>query len=345
VKARTARREDPAAGGPLTRAFRRHLLSVMQFDARNPEVQTRYNEALRAGRPGPASSFSGNEANPYFRNGGGTFEEIGSTLGLSRLEDGRGLAIVDLDGDGAQDVVLHNFYRNPVVALLNRSAPGTTWLRLRLRGTASNRFGIGARVEVAGRVQELSCGMGYQSGNAPELHFGLGAAASADVKIRWPSGAVQTLPGLAGNRIHTIVEGEAAVRSDAPTPVAVEPDPAPPKLRVPGEPKGIAPPPPEGPKLVIAFSVDCLSCIEELRRMDEIEREGRALGLEVTWAGLDDPKRVEEEFARNGARSRPSFLAGPLPTPTVWLIRGGRSEAFTGRHAVTAALETAARPR
>jgi hypothetical protein len=343
VKARTARREDPSAGVPLTRAFRQHLLSVMQFDARNPEVQTRYGEALRSGRPGPASSFSGNESNPFFRNSGGpAFDEIGSTLGLSRPEDGRGLAIVDLDGDGAQDVVLHNFHRNPVVALLNRSAAGTNWLRLRLRGTASNRFGIGARVEVSGRVQELACGMGYQSGNAPELHFGLGKATSADVKIRWPSGAVQTLPGLAGNRIHTIFEGEAAVRSEAPNPVAIEPEPAPPKLRVPeGPPLTL----PDGPHLVIAFSIDCHACVEELKRMGEIETRARALGLNVIWAGLDDPKRVEEDFARNGARSKPSFLKGPLPTPTVWLIRGGRGEAFTGRHAVTAALEAAARPR
>ena len=40
-----------------------------------------------------------------------------------------------------------------------------------------------------------------------ELEFGLGDADSADeVTILWPSGRVQTVHGLAANRLHLITE-------------------------------------------------------------------------------------------------------------------------------------------
>lgn len=355
MKARTIHRDREEAGVPLTRAFREHLLGVMKFDARNPEVQTRYGEVLRSGKPGPASSFSGNEANPLFRNTGAGFEEIGTTLGLSRLEDGRGLVLLDLDDDGAQDVVLHNFHRNPLVALLNRSAAGATWIRIRLRGSASNRFGIGARVGAGGRFQELACGTGYQSGNAPELHFGLGALKQTDVNVRWPSGKIESYAALEAGRIYTLTEGDpAALRAESLKPIPVQPDPPAPLRGLPERAallEGLSPPSGEkagvsGPALIIAFSVDCLACVAELREMTSIETRAREAGLRVVWAGMDaDFRRVEEEFAKNQAPSRPWKLSTTLPTPSVYLLRGDRTDVFTGRFAVSAALEEAGRQR
>jgi hypothetical protein len=38
------------------------------------------------------------------------------------------------------------------------------------------------------------------------LHFGLGEATTADIEIRWPSGAVQTLRGMKADQIVTIRE-------------------------------------------------------------------------------------------------------------------------------------------
>ena len=213
MKARTIHGDKPQVGAPLTKSFHEHLVTILKSDARNPEVQNRYDQALARDprRPGPDMSFSGNEANPLFHNFGGGFAEIGTTTGISRTEDSRGFVLVDLDGDGALDVVMHNYFRNPIVALLNRAAGDGKWLRIRLRGTRSNRFGIGARVTVNGRVQELACGSGYLSGNAPELHFGLGKAEKADVTVRWPSGRVETYKRIDANRIHAFVEGDASM--------------------------------------------------------------------------------------------------------------------------------------
>jgi enediyne biosynthesis protein E4 len=46
----------------------------------------------------------------------------------------------------------------------------------------------------------------YFSSNDPRLHFGLGAAAMADLEIRWPDGNKQTLKGVAANQILVIKE-------------------------------------------------------------------------------------------------------------------------------------------
>jgi hypothetical protein len=79
--------------------------------------------------------------------------------------------------------------------LKNRKAGGN-FLNVAVRGTKSNRSGIGSRVVVtAGQrkmIGEVMSGGSYYSQNSLVLHFGLGKAATVDeLEIRWPSGTVQ----------------------------------------------------------------------------------------------------------------------------------------------------------
>ncbi len=342
---------DPRAGLSLTGRFRDHVKDLAVSDSRNPEVQNRFGRLRRLGSVGPLVSFSGNEADPLFHNTGSGFVDIGSTLGIARTEDGRGFALVDLDQDGALDVVLHNHFRNPIVAMLNRAAGGNRWLRLRLRGTKSNRFGIGARVTVNGRVQELACGTGYLSGNAPELHFGLGKAESADVSVRWPSGQVDEYKGFAANRVVTLVEGDPkGIRVEvlrkleppaATPPPTVPPEPDARKVAAELDPAGA-----EAPRLVVFFSLDCLACVAELREAEGHERRAAAAGARILWVSTDaDFGQVQQEFALNKSAVKPlraRDLPGGLQVPSVYLVRPAGVEKFTGRHAMTAALEAAA---
>lgn len=355
MKARTIHGDKPRAGVPLTKTFHDHLVTIMKSDATNPEVQNRYDEALASGRLGPDISFSGNEANPLFHNTGSGFAEIGTTLGLSRTEDSRGFVLLDLNEDGAQDVVIHNFFRNPLVALLNRAAgKDHNWVRIRLRGTKSNRFGIGARVEVNGQVRELHCGTGYLSGNAPELHFGLGKSDVKKLKITWPSGQAHEIKDVGVNAIYTFGEdGSREIRTLQQETIDIPAaEPPKPEVEVRTLLKGLAKlngeqAPLEGPAIVVFFSTTCHACVADLKRMGALEEKAKALGVKLAWVTLNSNlAKVEEEFRVNGAPSMPLHPGRALPgwaTPTVYLVRGDQVEKFTGRHAVDAAFDAASR--
>ena len=152
-----------------------------------------------------------------FRNQhNGTFAELGAEAGpgIAAPHNSRGAALGDFDNDGDLDILIVN--RNDTPSLLRNDAPAENrWLKIRLEGTKSNRSAIGARVlaHFGGKVQAqtLTSQCSYVSVNDPRLHFGLGAAESADVEIFWPSGAKETYQGLAAGKVHTIREGKGVV--------------------------------------------------------------------------------------------------------------------------------------
>ncbi len=113
---------------------------------------------------------------------------------------GRGSAYADIDGDGDLDVVITS---NGEPARLFRNDGGSAHksLRLDLRGKASNRDALGAKVTVkSGGIEQrrqLFPAKGYLSSVERILTFGLGDAEAADsVEITWPSGKVQTLKAV-----------------------------------------------------------------------------------------------------------------------------------------------------
>ena len=153
-----------------------------------------------------------------FRNlGGGKFEELLDQAGpgVAEMHSSRGVAFGDFDNDGDIDILVINLNEPPSL-LRNDVTGGNHWLKVLLVGTVSNRSAIGAQVTAAyaGRkqAQAVTAQSSYLSVNDRRLHYGLGQATSADLEIRWPSGRVERIAGVAADQLVTIREGSGIVR-------------------------------------------------------------------------------------------------------------------------------------
>lgn len=148
-----------------------------------------------------------------FRNlGNGRFEELLAEAGpgVEAPHPSRGCAFGDFDNDGDVDILIVN-QNEPPSLLRNDVSGGHHWIKIKLQGVKSNRSAIGARVTVryGGKVQaqEVLSQSSYLSVNDSRLHFGLGAAATVDVEIRWPLGLVEKLARVAADQLIFVKEG------------------------------------------------------------------------------------------------------------------------------------------
>ncbi len=120
--------------------------------------------------------------------------------------DARSLVVTDLDGDGDQDVVIAQ-REGPLLIYENRGRPEPgTWLTVTLRGTASNRDGVGAVISVqlaSGRTLRRTIGAGgvVHAASPSEAHFGLGDDRVERIEARWPSGRITEIRGPTVGRI------------------------------------------------------------------------------------------------------------------------------------------------
>jgi hypothetical protein len=128
---------------------------------------------------------------------------------------GRSLAVGDLDGDGAPDLVICNV-GGPVRILRNVAPDRGHWLRVRaVDPLLGSRDAIGAEVVVvAGGGRHwavLQPATSYLVSHDPVLHFGLGKAATVDsIEVQWPNGKKETFPGGVVDRLAVLRAGEGA---------------------------------------------------------------------------------------------------------------------------------------
>lgn len=182
----------------------------------------------------PGDALSGRQHNPFFvRAKDGRYYDLAGDLGLDEPQISRGIAVADVDGDGALDFVLANqwepsyFYHNEsrgrgdflgLHLLLPLSADKTARTSSRTGHPGADTLGraaIGATVTVHtadGRrlVSQVDGGNGHSGKRSPQLHFGLGhdsAGHPLRVEIRWrdPDGQInlETLSLMPG--WHTVV--------------------------------------------------------------------------------------------------------------------------------------------
>ena len=155
------------------------------------------------------------------RNTGKKFVDI-SLISGDVFKDpwvGRGMAIGDLDNDGRIDAVVTT-NGGPAHILRNETTTANHWITLHLTGHKSNRDGIGAVVKLTTKQGSqwvtATTSSGYLSASDPRVHFGLGNSQAADtIEIRWPSGIVQTLTNVKGDRQIQVDEPTTPTSSNA----------------------------------------------------------------------------------------------------------------------------------
>jgi len=141
----------------------------------------------------------------------GTFVEAGMDAGLADFGRGRGAAVVDLNADGLLDLVVVDrranvrLYRNIGSGTAKQPVAMGNWVAVRIRQPGPNRDAIGAWVELRTGAQtslrEATVGGGHASGQLGLIHFGLGNAASAAVRVIWPDGETGMWQSVPANQI------------------------------------------------------------------------------------------------------------------------------------------------
>ena len=142
--------------------------------------------------------------------------ELAGPLNMSPAYKQFTALIADLDDDGRVDIInrysAYPLFQPPTGCSVHQNTvAGGNWLRFLPRGAASNRDGLGARIEVVTgnqrQRQYVRSGTGYLSGNDRRVHFGMGNATQADrVEVFWPSGQVQVLENIATNQTFEVIE-------------------------------------------------------------------------------------------------------------------------------------------
>lgn len=142
----------------------------------------------------------------------GRFREVGAEAGVASFRTSRGAAIADFNLDGLLDLVVVN--RGEKAQLWRNASHGAgNFVSVRLRQEAANRDGVGAWIELRcdGQVsrREVTVGGGHAGGQSGWIHFGLGEAETAEMRVLWPDGGEGEWQRLDANGFYVVGRDKA----------------------------------------------------------------------------------------------------------------------------------------
>jgi hypothetical protein len=151
----------------------------------------------------------------FHNNGDLTFTNVAKAWGFNKKTLSNGAAYADLDNDGDMDLVISNI--NDYAFVYRNNTERTTdnhYLKIRLKGTGKNTYGIGARVDVTcgehTYTQEFYPSRGYMSSVDYALIFGIGKATVIDsLTIIWPDLRRETLKNIKADQTITLYNKNA----------------------------------------------------------------------------------------------------------------------------------------
>lgn len=160
----------------------------------------------------------------YQNTGNFQFANKITDWGMDQKSVSSGAVYVDLNNDGAMDLVVNNtnqkafIYKNNATLLDKQNA----WLKVKFRGSPKNTFGIGSKVKVYCKgnlyYQEQFPVRGFQSSVDQVLNFGLGNHNVADsVVIVWPDDRMQKLTNVKARQTLIVKWADAPLQWKADT--------------------------------------------------------------------------------------------------------------------------------
>jgi hypothetical protein len=152
----------------------------------------------------------------YRNNGDGTLAKITAGSLVSEFVAATAGNWVDIDHDGFLDLLVTENDHTGVTPnhLYRNNGNSNNWLCVQCVGTASPRWGTGAKVRATATIGgkpmcqlRLIDGGSSWGGQSFVAHFGLGDATKVDVlRIEWTSGIVQDLHNVAAKQYLTVTE-------------------------------------------------------------------------------------------------------------------------------------------
>ncbi|WP_339336858.1 MULTISPECIES: VCBS repeat-containing protein [unclassified Croceitalea] len=139
--------------------------------------------------------------NYFFKNKNGiSFENVTDSWFEKKGTFSNGCSYADLDNDGDLDIIVNNVNETAHI-LENTSSTLNKSLTIKLQGSQSNLFGIGAKIiSYNGNLEqhlEHFPSRGYLSSVPNKLHFGVGKDTILDsLKVIWPDGKFQKIKKL-----------------------------------------------------------------------------------------------------------------------------------------------------
>ncbi|KAB1185352.1 MULTISPECIES: CRTAC1 family protein [Haloferax] len=138
-----------------------------------------------------------------FQGDGGEFASVNASTHSMRETDGRGLATLDYDHDGEQELVVATYDDAFVVYDNEADTAGQNSLQLRVVDE-NDATALGAVVTVhAGadtHVIQQSANVDYLSQDTRVEHVGVGTHDSVTLKVEWPDGTTRTFEDVAVNQ-------------------------------------------------------------------------------------------------------------------------------------------------
>ena len=221
-------------------AFEHHVLATAPFtggDTRystawHPEFQDINNDGfvdlfVSKGNVDEQLDYAQKDpSNLFLGQPDGIFVEGAEEAGIVSFWRGRGAALVDLNLDGLVDLVEVNYkdrvqlFRNAGSGNATQPSPMGNWLAIQLVQPGPNRDAIGAWIEVqVGDLtlpRELSVGGGHDGGQLGWIHFGLGPASDAKIRVQWPDGETGPWMDVKANGFDIIERGASAPKPWVP---------------------------------------------------------------------------------------------------------------------------------